>query len=130
MKQIYHPYHLWEDHKLGFYDNCSGGIKQEYIEKIIEMFSDQDKTREYMMRVVNTWQYSLEHNLTNSSINKVAYLGQSACCLYCGAPSTVTMEAWRLVSLENRDKADEIAMECIKKWEEQNKTIQLCLNMN
>lgn len=130
MKQIYHRYDLWEDHKHGFYNNCSGETKKEYSKKIIEMFSNPELTEKYMMRVINEWKYSLEHNLTNPSINKIAYIGQCACCLYCGAPSTVTMETWRKVDVNNRNKADEIAEKCIKKWKSQNKNIQLCLSIN
>ena len=128
MKQIFHPYHLWEDHKHDFYNNCTGEIKKELLLKVVKMFSSQKKTRKYMERVVFEWANSMEHNLSNPTINQIAYIGQSAACLYCGAPNTVTMEAWWLVTKENRDKADRIALEILTKWK--NKTTQLCLNIN
>lgn len=74
MKQIFHPFHLWEDHKHSFYDNCSGKVKEEKLKVCIEFFSDAEKTHEFMERVLKYWKYSCEHNLTNNSMNKIAYL--------------------------------------------------------
>jgi hypothetical protein len=130
MKQIFHHYELWEDYKCGFYNNCSGEQKKELIKKVVDIFSNENLTRKYMEKVISEWKYSLEHNLTNPSINKIAYIGQSACAIAFNIPNTITMEAWRYVSIENRNKADKIALESIKKWKESNKEIQLCLNMN
>ena len=125
MERIYHRYEVWEDYPAGFYDNISGRNKSEMIDKVVELFSDSELTREYMNRVLNEWLYSCEHNLTNVALNRVAYLGQAACCIYAGIPSTVTMEAWSLVSEDNRKKADQLAEEIIKEYE--LKPRQLCL---
>lgn len=130
MERIYHPYWLWEDYKSGFYDNCSGEQKNKYKDKIKEMFNDESKTITFMNKVIEEWRYSCEHNLTNQSMNRIAYIGQGACCLYCGAPSTVTMETWSELEKNIRDRADEIAKETINKWENKNKRIQLCLNLD
>ena len=51
-------------------------------------------------------------------MNKIAYIGQAACCLYAGVPSTITMEAWSKVPSEYRDIADSIAKEVLKEWEQ------------
>ena len=60
-------------------------------------------------------------------MNRVAWLGQSACCLYAKIPYSVTMENWRNVSEEKRNKACEIAERLIKEYEETEKINQLCL---
>jgi hypothetical protein len=130
MKRIYHPYWLWEDYKAGFYDNCSGAEKNLFISKILEMFNSEKLTREFMLRVVNEWKYSCEHNLTNESMNKIAYIGQSACCLYCGAPNTITMESWNLLSNEVKERSNLIANEVLTIWQDQNKFVQLCLKLD
>lgn len=130
MKRIYHPYNLWEDYKAGFYDNVSGESKKQMIEKVVELFCDENLTKENMERVISEWKYSCEHNLTNESLNIIAYIGQGACCLYAGVPSTVTMEAWSKVPQEFQKKADSIAEKTLKKWISQNKKIQLCLNLD
>lgn len=126
--RIYHPYDKWEDFKHGFYDNLSGKNKELLKAKVVELFTSASKTKKYMERVITEWPYSCEHNLTNESMNRVAYLGQSACCLYANIPSTITMEAWSEVPEENRKVANEIAERTIKKWETNN--MQQCLRLN
>lgn len=127
--RIYHPYNLWEDYKAGFYDNVSGDLKKEMINKVIEFFSNPNLTRSLMMEVVKNWKYSCEHNLTNESMNKIAYIGQAACCIYAGIPSTITMEAWSKVPKEHQLQADKIALDVLNYWKNQNKNTQLCLNI-
>jgi hypothetical protein len=130
MNRVYHPWHKWEDHKNGFYDNCSGEEKKKFQNGIIEMFSCAQKTAESMTFIVENWVNSCEHNLTNPSMNQIAYIGQAACCHYCGAPSTITMETWSKLPKEIRDQADRIATQAIEQWKENNKYIQLCLNID
>lgn len=127
--RIYHPYTLWEDYKAGFYNNVSGDIKKEMINKVVDFFRNPKLTRDFMMKVVKEWKYSCEHNLTNESMNKVAYIGQGACCIYAGIPSTITMEAWSKVPKESQLEADKIALDVIEYWKKQNEKIQLCLNI-
>ena len=117
IERIYHPWNLWEDYESGFYNNFSGKEKQSMIDKAVEMFSSKELTRENMDKVIKTWVLSCEQNLTNNGMNKVAYIGQAACCIYAGIPATVTMEAWSSVSKENQDVANQVAEEILKEWE-------------
>jgi Ni,Fe-hydrogenase I small subunit len=116
VERVYHPYNLWEDYKAGFYDNISSKEKDFKIKKVLEMFNDYKKTEEYMRKVICLWKYSCEHNLTNSSMNKIAYLGQAACCIYAGVPCDLTMRGWKLLSQEVRDRSDKIANKIIIEW--------------
>lgn len=117
MKQIFHPWDKWEDHKHGFYDNISGRDKKEMINKVVEMFTDSELTEICMRKVAKEWVFSCEHNLTNLNMNRIAYLGQAACCVFASVPCSVTMEAWNLVPEEKRKIADSIADKIIKEWE-------------
>jgi len=117
MERIYHNYLKWEDHKNGFYDYCKKSKRDYYIKKVIEMFNDSHLTNIYMQKVIDEWFYSCEHNLTNESMNKIAYIGQSACCIYAGVPCEVTMRAWKMLSNEVKHRSDNIALKIIKKWE-------------
>jgi len=130
MKRIYHPYWVGEDFKAGFYNNCSGEVKSKHIEKGIDMFNSKELTEENMFFVVDNWKYSCEHNLTNPSVNKIAYIGQSACCIYAGIPSTVTMEIWNKLTKDVQDRSNILAIKAIDRWILNNKTIQLCLNID
>lgn len=129
MKQIFHHYSLWEDFKYGFYNNCSGELKENNIKKAIDFFNNPKIVDKYMHLVVSTWKYSCEHNLTNPSMNKIAYLGQASLALYARIPNTVTMHAWNLLDVNTQYIANEIAMKNIEIWNNKNKNIQTCLNI-
>jgi hypothetical protein len=128
--RIYHPYWKWEDYKAGFYNNLSGEEKKQLIQKGIEMFNSEKLTLEYMYKVINEWKYSCEHNFTNPSLNKIAYIGQGACCIYANIPSTITMEIWNLLDNKIQDRANKNANDVLNKWIINNKRIQLCLNLD
>lgn len=121
LKRVYHRWDKWEDFTCGFYNSCSGIIKDELKIYVKHLFSNELLTREYMKRVVEEWIFSCEHNLTNESLNKIAYLGQAACCLYKNIPATVTMETWSELSKEIRDRSDKIAQEILNYWILNNK---------
>lgn len=121
MKRIYHNYTLWEDYKHGFYNICPKNTREEKIESVIELFNSEDKTFEYMKKITEVWKYSCEHNLSNIYMNRVAYLGQAACCLYNLVPSLITMEAWKRIDLKKRERADLISCKSIKLWEQKQK---------
>jgi len=128
--RVYHHYKKWEDHKNGFYNNCVSSKKKEMLKKVLEMFNSEELTKKYMIKVVNEWKNSCEHNFTNPSLNRIAYLGQAACCLFCGIPSTVTMEAWSLLDKKIQQRSDKIALEIIDIWFKSNRWEQLCLNLD
>ena len=121
VKRVFHPYTLWEDHKEGFYNTCSGNEKEYKISKVKEMFNNKELTNKFMLKVINEWTYSCEHNLSNLSMNRVAYLGQAACCLYAKVPNLVTMYAWKFLDREVREVSDKIAVINILKWEQKQR---------
>jgi len=84
------------------------------------MFNSEELTTKYMNKVIDEWIYSCEHNLTNESMNKIAYIGQAACCIFGGVPNTITMEVWGSLDTEVRKRADSIAEGVLKKWEVRN----------
>lgn len=130
IKRIYHPYNRWEDYPCGFYNNSTGSEKDNKLNLAIEMFNSEELTSLNMNRVIEEWKYSCEHNLTNEGLNKIAYIGQAACCVYASIPSTVTMEAWSKLSKEVQERSNLIAEKVINKWSNNNKLIQLCLNLD
>jgi len=127
MIRIYHRYELCEDWRAGFYWNESGKTKAELKELVVSFFCDSKKVRKYMNQVVKDWPFSTQHNLTNESMNRVAWLGQAAACIYCKCPSQITMESWRDIPESHRNEADRIAHEIIETYEK--KSVQLCLNL-
>lgn len=127
MERIYHRHESWECYKAGFFKNSSGEDKKQKQLKVIELFSNPENTEIFMNKVIDQWVNSCEHNLSNLSLNRVAWLGQSACCLYAEVGYRVTMESWRLVDENYRIKACDIAEKIIKEYENNFNKRQLCL---
>jgi len=125
--QRWHPWHLWEDHEHGFYNNISGKKKRQIAEAVVVLFKDTPRLAAAMRAVAENWQYAMEHNLTNPNLNKIAYIGQCAACLEVGAPATVTMEMWSTLDASVRKAADASALSVLKDWEQRTNN-QLCLN--
>jgi hypothetical protein len=130
MDRIYHRYEYWECFKSGFFKNVSGAEKRSLAEKVKELFNDSKQTELFMNKVISEWIYSCEHNLTNLSLNRVAWLGQAACCIFAKIPYSVTMENWRFVDVGKQKIACEIAEKIINEYEiNLNKNKQLCLKL-
>jgi len=118
MERIYHRYEYWECYKNGFFDNISGIEKSNLESKVIELFSDSELTEKYMREVISKWTFSCEHNLSNLSLNRVAWLGQAACCLYAKIPYKITMNHWRFLDKERQQTSCDIAEKTIKEYEQ------------
>jgi len=117
MERIYHRYENWECFKAGFFRNVSGDEKKQLELKVIELFSSTEKTNYFMRRIIAEWPNSCEHNLTNISLNRIAWLGQSACCFYAKIPYSITMNNWRFVPDEFKNTACDIAEKIIQEYE-------------
>ena len=88
-----------------------------WLEKAIEFTSDHKRYGRFMMRVVKEWPISCENALTDSTLNKRAWVGHAACALAIGCPEDITREAWGHLSDEQRVLANKEADAAITVWE-------------
>lgn len=116
INQIYHHFSKWEDYKYGFYNSSCENIK-EHIEKSIKLLSCEKTFYKYAKEVIENWVFSCEQNLTDPSLNKIAYIGQSACCYANKTPSFVTRLAWSYIDEDKQAKANKVAQKIIKEWQ-------------
>lgn len=114
-KQIFHHFSKWEDYKLGFYASTCVDTEQ-HIKKSVELLSCQDTFYKYADKVINEWIYSCEQNLTDPSLNKIAYIGQSACCIANDTPAFVTRLAWSYIDEDTQKEANKTAKKILDKW--------------
>lgn len=115
-KQIFHHFSKWEDYKAGFYESTCEDV-QKHIQKSIDLLSNQKEFEKYANIVIKDWSYSCEHNLTDPSLNKIAYIGQSSCCIANGTPAFVTRLAWSYIEEKNQKEANKTAKKILKKWQ-------------
>lgn len=126
MKQIFHPYTKWEDFKNGMWNKVEDSIEDEMLQIAIEFTGDHKKYGLAMLRVIEEWPMTCEHNLTDNGINQRAFIGHCAVCLELKIPEYITRMAWHYLSQKQQDLANNQADIAIAKWKEN----YLCLNKN
>lgn len=114
--RIFHTYDKWECHKAGFYQTKKEGWShQECEDEFKRILSDQNLFGEILSKVIVEWKNSCEHYLTNTSMNRIAWLGQAAVCYHSGVPSRYS-GAWMDIDKKTREKADNTALNYLNKW--------------
>jgi len=117
MERIYHTWDKWECYPAGFYEvHPPDGMSTEDAEIAYRDFlSNLDLFSDNLQRVITEWKNSCEHYLTNEKMNRIAWMGQAAMCIYCGIPSRFR-GGYNLLTNEQKIKADQLALDYINKW--------------
>lgn len=114
--RIFHPYEKWECYAAGFYATGWHGRSKDECEVIYGNFlRDDDAFRKALDGVIEEWVHSCEHYLTNSAMNRIAYLGQAAAAYAHGLPSCYC-GGFQLLSEPEKDRANATALEYLNKW--------------
>lgn len=122
INRIYHHWEKWECYKNGFYDIIPNNNKAKYKNIVIDFFNNKDLTTEYMQKVIEQWEYSCEHFLSNKSMNRVAWIGQASLCIYKKVPNLITMHFWNYLEQDIKDRSNKIAQNTIIQWEQKIKS--------
>jgi hypothetical protein len=122
IKQIFHHYSKWEDYKHGLYDS-SCDYFDEKLNLSCELLRNEDDFYRVATDCLSKWKFSAEQNLSDYSINYQAYIGQASCCFNHKAPFYVTIQAWWMLSDDQRSKANAVADKVFREWQikKQNK---------
>lgn len=112
--RIYHRWDLWECYENGFYSSSSKGLDGDTAREMYSSFlSDSGRFKEGIKSVFSNWFFSCENFLTNSSINRVAWIGQSSACISMGLPSCYR-SGFYLMSKSQQDSANKLAQESLE----------------
>lgn len=119
--RVFHTFDKWECHAAGFYetkpprgmtaDNCRAYYR--------ELLADIPEFERVLERVISEWKHSCEHYLTNSAMNRIAWLGQAALCHKHGIPSEFR-GGYGLLTEDQQLAADQAALRALNKWMERN----------
>ena len=118
MKQAFHHYIKWEDYQNRMYDEVKEG-RPERVKQAVKLLTDLPELYKQMQRVTKEWTIATEQNLTNSSINYQAFLGQTACNIWQGIKEDETREAWGQLTCMQRYEANRVADRVYNEWREQ-----------
>jgi hypothetical protein len=118
--RIYHTYDKWEAVDYGFYNQTHKTMTKLQCEhKYKELLSDPQAFAEVLDKIMAEWKYSCEHNLTNKSMNRIAWLGQAAVAYKYNVPSRYS-SGWQLLTEKEQDAANAVALEYLNRWLEKN----------
>jgi hypothetical protein len=117
MKRIFHHYENWEDYQAGMWRNVGGSERTEFLRKAIEFTGDAALYGSFMRRVLVEWPLACEHNLTDITQNRKAWIGHAATCIAIDCPEDITRLAWAQLSQQQQDDANEQARQTIEEWE-------------
>ena len=115
MERIFHQYEKWEDFHHGMYNEDKADRKTR-VDLAASILGDPETCEKAMKMVVENWPIATEFNLSNAEINRRAWLGQAACSIYGGVHEDETREAWGLLTIEQRTRANAIATKVIRSW--------------
>ena len=114
IKQVWHPYWLWEDCDMY---RPSKIKSDEGLNNAVRLLTDLEDFEKTARLMVHTYKYACEHNLTNPSMNKIAYIGQASCFFKYGVKEDETRKAWGTLTEEQRVNANAVADKILKEWE-------------
>lgn len=114
--RIFHTFDKWEAVDAGFFaPGIKGRDKEECEQEYGAFLADPNAFAEGIQLVFKTWINSCEHNLTNSSMNRIAWIGQAAACAARGLPSTYRAGFSKLPK-DVQDQANALALLYLNKW--------------
>lgn len=114
--RIFHTYDKWENVEYNFYGaEHSKWSKLQCEHKYKELMTDIIEFKKVLLNVTIEWKHSCEHNLTNRSLNRIAWLGQAAMAYKYNIPC-IYSSGWQLLSEVEQEKANSIALGVLNLW--------------
>jgi hypothetical protein len=119
--RIFHTHDKWECEKAGFYETKPPkGMTADHCRAYYrELLSDIPEFERVLSGVISDWKHSCEHYLTNSAMNRIAWLGQAALCYKHRIPSEFR-GGYGLLTEAQQLAADEAALRALNAWMEAN----------
>ena len=115
-KRVFHHFNKCEEYQSNMWKACLPNEKNKLIEAARELMININDFYNAMLKVIKEWVYSCESNFTASSINHQAWIGHAACAIAVNSPEDITRLAWRTLTQEQQDKANEAADKAIAVW--------------
>lgn len=99
---------------------CAPIEREKFISDATSLMINVDDFYLAMMQAVNDWPMSCQANLSAHSINHQAWIGHAGCAIAVNSPEDMTRLAWRSLTQEQQDKANEAADRAINNWKQKH----------
>ena len=109
MKSAIYPYYEWEDYLNGMYEDSCIYSHNECSEFVNAVMNDRSLFVSTGVTLLTEWAKSSEENLSNSSINRRAWLGQAICSYLYKIPECETKSIWGSMKKEIKDFSNQSA---------------------
>lgn len=109
---------MWEEVKFNMWGKVDN--REWYLKSAIAFTGNAEKYGKWMKVVADEWKYSCEHNLTDRTQNRRAWIGHAACARAFHCPEDIVREAWSHLTEQQQKEANAKADEAIRYWECQN----------
>jgi|TARA_R110000782_G_scaffold64542_1_gene131517 ParB-like chromosome segregation protein Spo0J len=127
--RIFHTHDKWEAVEYDFFATAhKKWTKVQCENKYKYLMVDLDEFEDVLFKVIKEWKYSCEHNLTNRSLNRIAWLGQAAMAYKYNIPC-IYSSGWQLLTKEEQHDADVVALGVLNLWLKNNNLEKLELNI-
>jgi ParB-like chromosome segregation protein Spo0J len=114
--RVFHTFDKWECVKAGFYTTTKDGWSREQCEQAyFDLLTDSEQFESIARSVTKDWPMSCEHYLTNSAMNRLAWIGQASVCFKHGVPSQFA-SGWNLLSEDQKKTANAVALKVLNEW--------------
>lgn len=120
---VWHDSKKWETYKNEMYENRLDDIK---IQECFELLKDKETLKSKMETVAIEYPIETEVMFTNKMFNPVSWLGQATCNLFLSATQKETCNAWLMLTIEQRDCANDIAKQVIEEWRGNYENLHRC----
>jgi len=120
-QRIFHTFDKWECHKAGFYETKPpNGISADECKAAYrDLLANKVEFAAALDRVITEWRHSCEHYLTNSAMNRIAWLGQASLCIAKGIPAEFR-GGFSLLTEQQQAEANQLALDALNKWMKAN----------
>lgn len=116
--RVYHTWDKWESFEAGFFDSTprQRTLTADRCKAMYRDFlRDIPRFQQAMAGVLADWPKSVEHNLTNPRMNRIAWLGQAAMCYETGIPAAFC-NGFSMMTNDEQDAANEAALEYLNDY--------------
>ncbi len=127
LTRIYHPWDKWECFQAGFFTPAKG--KDQKAKDRLDyarLLGDLEYFGRTMDKVIAEWPYSCEHNLTNETMNRIAWLGQACGAYEFGCYAAETAGAFYDLTPEAQKAACDLAAVYLDNWLKSRETTNEC----
>lgn len=115
--EVWHPFEQLEEAASAMWKNVNH--RATWLELAKTFTGDAQLYGEWMLRVIERWPKSCQHNLTKGG-DKRPWIGHAAVALAINCPEDIVRAAWSGLSQKQQNEANKKAEEAIEIWRRNN----------